>query len=616
MYRITITFCFISLLFISTVIAQKHNFGDVSEAEVASKMDSNFPDANAVVLYRYVNSYLGNYVEVYERIKIYNEEGYDNAIIIIPYPDVTKVKGATYNMVNGQMVKTKLDKDLIFTDEIIKGVDIKKFTFPNVSPGSVLELSYRSTKATGADIDLQYDIPIKRISIKITNRSQIGIEILQNPRAFLKVNRNENGGVTLISASNVDALEPENYVYDMEMYRSYLKINTISVTNSFQFGNWKKLVELIMDINDFTYAFKPKNTYKDEVARIIGGEVDRREQVKQIYNYLREEMKWDDSYGIIPDQTIKETFKKKEGSMADINAVFISMLESIDITANPVLVSTKLNGIPLTASLSAFNGLIAGVKFDDEIELFDVVGDRSSFNLLDQSLLNWQGIHINKKDKTFSWVNLTVTDLSVKSIIASATIDEDLFISGKAKERNGGYYSAIKKYQLKDLGEDEMEDILNYDTEGLEITEIKASIKEKVTDVNYEFEIENAIDEIDGKMYFSPLLFFALSENPFQKNKRNYPIDFEFTFKKQLMINLEFPENYKVESLPKATKIVLPDGNGSFTYRITSNGNTIQVSTIFQINESVFPYDKYEILKEFFKVRIAKEKEKIVLSKI
>ncbi len=616
MYRIAITICLILLFHNSVTTAQNYDFGKVSEAEVVSKMDSNFPDANAVVLYRYVNSYLGNYVEVYERIKIYNEEGYDYATIRIPYPDVTRVKGATYNIVNGQMVKSKLDKDLIFTDEIVKGIDIKKFTFPNVSPGSVLELSYRSTKATAADIDLQYDIPVKKVLVKITNRSQVGIEILQNPRAFINVNRNENGGVTIISANNVAALESENYVYDMEMYRSYLKINTISITNSFQFGNWKKLVELILDVNKFTYAFKPKSTYKDEVAAIIGGEKNREQQIKLIYNYIREVVKWDDTYGVIPGQTIKGAFKKKEGSMADINAMFISMLASIDIEANPVLVSTKLNGIPLTASLSAFNGLIAGVIIDDNIQLFDAAGDKSSFDLLDQSLLNWKGIYINKKDKTFSWVDLTDTDLSVKSVIANANINEDLFIVGKAKERNRGYYSVIKKYQLKDLGKNEMEDILNYDSEGLEIMDVKASNDEKVTDVNYEFEFEGAIDEIDGKIYLSPLLFFSLGENPFQKEERKFPIDFGFAFKKQLMINIEIPENYIVESLPEATRIVLPDNYGSFTYRITSNESSIQLSTVFLINEPVFPYDKYQILKEFFKVRMTKEKEKVVLSKI
>ena len=64
------------LLFIfqSEINGQNYKFGEVSEAELASQSDPQFPEANAVVLYRDVNVYLGRYVEVHERIKICNEE--------------------------------------------------------------------------------------------------------------------------------------------------------------------------------------------------------------------------------------------------------------------------------------------------------------------------------------------------------------------------------------------------------------------------------------------------------------------------------------------------------------------------------------------------------------
>jgi len=45
--------------------------------------------------------------------------------------------------------------------------------------------------------------------------------------------------------------------------------------------------------------------------------------------------------------------------------------------------------------------------------------------------------------------------------------------------------------------------------------------------------MDGAIDEIDGKLYFSPLLFLTLEENPFQKETRKYAIDFGYPFKQQ-----------------------------------------------------------------------------------
>ncbi|MCZ6594776.1 MAG: DUF3857 domain-containing protein [Bacteroidetes bacterium] len=610
------TLLLVAFFFSTEIYAQKMKFGEVSIAEVALQQDHDFPDANAVVLYRDVNSYLGHYVEVHERIKIFNEEGYDYATIRIPYPDVTKLKGATYNLVDGQVVETKLDKDLIFTDEEIKGVKIKKFTFPNVSPGSVIELSYKSKKGTGANIDLQYDIPIRKVKVKITNRDQIGIEILQNPRAFLNVTRVENKSSTSFIVNKVPALESENYVYDMDIYRSYLSINLTAITNSFRFGTWKSLIDIMSEFNNFWQGVKPKKFYREEIAQIIGDEIDILKKTKLIYNQLQKDIKWNEDYGYIPDQRIRDTYKDKEGSIADINTLFISILRSVGVEANPVLVSTKRNGIPLTASADAFNALVVAVDVGEKTHLFDLAHEKSNVNFLAAHFLNWKGLRIYN-DKTFDWVPLTMTRISSKLVIANTTMNDDFLLIGHVKERHGGYYSIDKKYEIKDLGENEIETILDYDYEGLEVSEVATNDeKTDYTEVSFDFELENVVDEIDGKLYFSPLFFFTLDENPFQKEERKYAIDFGFPFKNRTMLTINIPENYQVESLPEPSRIVLPENAGSFTYRISSSGSKIQVSTVFQMNTPLLPYDKYQSIKEFYKVRITKENEKIVLSKI
>ena len=616
MNKILLNTLLILLLFVAEAKAQKIEMGEISKQELEMKSDPLFPDVNAIVLYRDVNIYLGRYVEVHERIKIFNEEGYDYATIRIPYPDVTKIKGATYNLVDGQVVETKLDKDLIFTDEVIKGVEIKKFTFPNIAPGSIVELFYKSEKATGSDIDIQYDIPIKKVKVKVTNKSQLGIEILQNPRAFLNVSRVEGSNFTTISSTNVPALEPEKYVYDMDIYRSYLKINVTAATDSYMFGSWKGLLDILFEIDLFSLGVKPKGFYKDEVKMVVGNEIDKLKKTRLIYNYLKTEIKWNNNYGFVPDQTVRTTFKDKEGSIADMNILFISMLNSVGIDAHPVLISTKLNGIPLTASAGAFNAIIAGVKIGNKTHLFDVAHDKSDVNFIAPHFLNWEGLRVYK-NKKFDWVSLTDVRMSPKNVIAKAEMDEDFLLTGNVKERHGGYYSINKKSEIKDLGENKIETILDYGKDGLEVTEVTTNDENMgYTDISFEFELDNAIDEIDDKLYFSPLLFFTLDENPFQKEERTYSIDFGYPFKDQTMLTIKIPENYKIESLPEPARISLPDGAGSFTYRITGVGPNIQVSTSFQINTPVLAYDKYQSIKEFFKIRMDKENEKVILSKI
>lgn len=604
-----------ALTMLTTAHAQDYKFGKDVKKDVLMTEDIRFPDVNAIVLYREVKAFLGSEVEVYERIKIFNEEGYEHATIRIPYPDVKRVKGATYNLVNGALEKTELDKNIIFTDEEIKGVKIKKFSFPNVNPGSVLELTYRTDKGTWSDIDLQYDIPIKKEKVYVTNNTGAGVEILQNPRAFLSVARVEEGKTTNFIANNVPALESENYVYDMGVYRSYLRMNLTTLGDSFKFNNWKSLAGKVLGVDEFSMGMKPKKFYKEDVENALGGEIDQLKKARIIYDLVREKVKWTKKYGYIPDQSVRETYKKGEGNLDDINMLLVSMLQSVGINASPVLVSTKRNGIPLSASSSAFNGLLASAIIAQKTYLFDAAHKNSSFDFVASHFLNWQGLRIFQ-DNSFDWVDLVNTNMSAKNVIGQVSIDEDLMISGTVKERHSGYYGIQKNAEIKDLGENKLETILDYDADGFEVSEVKANAKKvDAVDVSFEFEMENGVDEIDGKLYFSPLLFTSLSENPFQKEERKYSIDFEYLLKNQTMISIKIPEGYQVESLPEAIKFSLPDNMGSFIYRISASGPNIQVQCAFQINTPLMPYDVYDSLKEFFKARMDKETEKVVLSK-
>lgn len=607
----------IILLFflIQIASAQTVKFGEISMAELQSTQDSKFPEAPAVVLYRNVDSYLGNYIEVHERIKIYNEEGYEYATVFIPYPDIKKVKGATYNLVDGQIQETELEKDLIFEDEVIKDVEFKKFTFPNVSPGSVLEYTYITDGWSMRNIDLQYDIPIRKERVEVTNKSEVGVEILQNPRAFLNVNRVKEGKSTIFTVKDVAPLEEENYVYDMDVYRSYIKTNLTAVGDRYRFGNWEGLGGIILGIDDFRMGVKPKRFYKDDLESLLGEEKNKLTIAEKVYGFLKEKVKWNKEFDYVPDESIREIYMDGEGNSAGINLLYISMLRSLGMTASPVLVSTKLNGIPLTASLGAFNAVLADVVVGQKHYLVDVASKNSTFHYLDPQFMNWQGLRIYEDD-SYDWVQLNSFNVSNRQIIANAKMTDDGVIEGNVKERHSGYFGLELKRELEDLGAGNTKDIIHYNRGGLEIFEVEANPGDSDrTEVAFEFEMDNAIDEIDGKLYFSPLLFFALDENPFLKEERKYAIDFGYPFKQQAMITIDLPEGYAVESTPEPAKLVV-EKMGSFLIRTSGTGNKVQVMASFEIDNPFLPFDKYDEIRGFFMARMQKEAEKVVLNKV
>jgi len=56
---------------------------------------------------------------------------------------------------------------------------------------------------------------------------------------------------------------------------------------------------------------------KDEVEKIIVGATSPEQKVSAIYNYVKQNIVWDEQYRKYPDQSPKKTFETKKGSSAE-----------------------------------------------------------------------------------------------------------------------------------------------------------------------------------------------------------------------------------------------------------------------------------------------------------
>src|SRR5690348_3408074 len=137
----------------------KVKFGKITPADFEPKLYSIDSSANAVVLAdigstEIVGNQKGSFSLVFKnfrRARILNKNGYDLADVTIPIyddgkmeEDLASLKAVTYNLENGKVVETKLDvKGAVFKDRINKKLSIKKFTFPNIKEGSIIEYEYR-----------------------------------------------------------------------------------------------------------------------------------------------------------------------------------------------------------------------------------------------------------------------------------------------------------------------------------------------------------------------------------------------------------------------------------------------------------------------------------------
>ena len=127
-------------------------YGKIDQADLEMKACDFEKDANAEILINkgelYYDQTFNVVMDCHKRIKIFNDNGKDEANIRIPYHSfnreefITGIQAETINLTDGKQEIIKLDKKQIFTQVIDKYTSAIVFTMPNVKPGSIIEYKY------------------------------------------------------------------------------------------------------------------------------------------------------------------------------------------------------------------------------------------------------------------------------------------------------------------------------------------------------------------------------------------------------------------------------------------------------------------------------------------
>lgn len=654
---------------------QDYRFGKVSEDELLEISNPNDGEANATVLYR--NQYIHfDYIqntgfvqknEIHERIKIYNKDGFDQATKIIELynesnsmeQSLTGLKAYTYNLESGKIVQDKLKKDGIFDEETNKYWKTKKFTMPNIKEGSVIEYKYtiQSPYLRIEDVDFQQEIPIKKLDFKLITPEYYNYKIHVNPKAVIypklvestktsKINFSSSSrkfqgdtfgshvsttynrssvdmkeNIVESSLDNIPALREEPMVSNIENYKSQVRfeLNYIKYPNEpveSLATSWEKVSKSIFDDEDFGGQLKKYGYFEDDLSTLLNGITDNLQKTSVIFNFVKTKVKWNGFSGYYTDNGVRKAYKDGEGNVADINLMLISMLNYAGLEADPVLVSTKDNGIPLFPTRRGFNYVICKVQLDEKFILLDATEKFSTANTLPLKALNWQG-RLIRKDGTSNWVELVPRNPSKEIVSLNIKIDQDLSTSGKIRDQFTDYQAFRYRNRFENFTTEEIIETIQDESE-IEISNLEIKNQDdlsKPITLTYEYSIHDAIEQIGDKFYFTPLLFLASDENPFKEDSRKYPIDFVYPIADRYIVNVMIPEGYIVDALPENTKTQVNGTDSEFTYLVRQNGNMLQLRMSLDLNKTLIQPSDYEIFKHFYQLMIDKQSEKVVLKK-
>ncbi|GAB5565382.1 MAG: hypothetical protein Wins2KO_24450 [Winogradskyella sp.] len=611
--------------------------------------------------------------EVSVRIKIYNKEGLNWATEkVYLYKSksgndekIKGIKGYTYNLVKGKINKSKLKSDGIFTEQSSEIFDLTSFTLPNANEGSVIEYQYmvKSPFLQIDDINLQYTIPLNKIDVSVATPQFYKYNRRFNSKAFFTPNISEskknrkasitqrgessvsllntgggqvgsgssivnrefeyNDNVISISEVNIPSLKAESFGGNLNNYRAKISLELEArlaregyVEKSFA-STWEGVSKTIYESEKFGGQLRKSSFYKEELESHLNGVEDVFQKVFLTEAFVKSRVKWNGNYGKYSENGIRTAYQDGAGNVADINLLLVSMLKSQGINASPVLISTRNNGVPLFPTRKGFNYVICLVEHDGKILLMDATEPYSINNVLPERVINWQG-RVITEDGQSRWIDVSPDIKSKKTTMLNVQIQDDFVVKGKVRESYTSNLALDYRKRYTNLSSEDHIKLIENNKGNIEVSELNfenAKDLIKPVKVTYNYILEDGVDEIADKLYFSPLLFLTKRENPFKLEDRIYPIDFRTTTQNSTIVNILLPEGYSVESLPESSAMDFGEGNVKFSYIMKENGKYLSLKVNFEINNPIIAAEDYKNFKAFYSKVLEKNAEQIVLVK-
>ena len=596
-------------------------YGKVDKADLEMKVYPLDSTASAVVLcdYGYFDSNQMQFVHQM-RIKILKEEGKDQGNIRVPASEKTTVKGQTVNLENGVPVISKLTKEGIFIDKITKNLYQARAAMPNVKVGSVLDIEFYF-QGLPSYWNFQQRIPVRWSELIL--EESIYFSFRKNSTGYNPLSESTNDRWV---AKDVPAFKSESYINNYENYlsRFNIEISSIHIPGNLYKDyatTWEAVAKTLQDDEDFGGQLTSFSFYLNGIEKEIkSSSTTPEEKMAKAYNAIKK-LKWNKEESIwVSKNGLSNAFNKKIGNEADINLNLVSLLRKLGINANPMVLSTRDNGLlpQYSVSLDKLNYVAVHVVIGDKTYLLDATDDNLPLGILPERTINGKGLVLKKdaqewidltplkKDKDVSIFNLKLsTDGTIKGDWGKSTIDYGALDQRNEYKTFNSEDDYLKSIENKHIGLS----IENYKISGID--SLSQPLNEKFT-----ISLKNKTTKTNNQIFINPILFDKFTENPFKAEQRVYPVDFTTSIEKTQILNLEIPDGYAIEELPKNVKMTLPENTASFQMLSTSAENKIQVLFKLQINKSVFYQAEYTGLKAFFDELVKKQSEMIIIKKI
>ncbi len=657
-------FLVISLLLSQFAYSQEKEveFGKISMEEIEMKSYEKDQEAKAVVLYDKGKSIFFDTENGYDirftrhkRIKIFDKTESQYAEISIPFyvdgygktETVRSIEAITYNFKDGRLTQKKLDPSSVYEERINEHWHNKKFIFPDVQDGAILE--YRYVLETPFHFNLpdwtfqdkiptiysEYQvsmIPFYEYVFLVQGISRFDYQnsvVAKQKRTWGSVaevyGQNVGSGVVFQDyvhsyvLKDVPAFKDESYIssindYIIKMDFQLAKFYSPSGGTSDIISTWPALNETLLKHKKFGKYLKScsKTTKKIISEKMNFSGMDNNQKAKEIIEYVKNSFEWNGYYGKYASQSAKDFFAKKSGNSADINLFMIALLNEAGINTEPLILSTRNNGkIHSEYPFDHFTNYVIALVNTDSTFLADGTEEFLSYNELPTRCNNGKGLVVEKED-TPRWISLQNNVLSIEKNTINMTIDtitKDVVAQVSIQYTEYESFATRKKFKndsikINEFYADKIGDIIRLKTTGYERKNLPYSMN---------FETKYETEKLGDNIVIRPFLNLPLSKNKLTQKKRTYPVDFIYPWESQFESTLEVPGDFSLTELPEGYKLEneLAEINLDYSF----DNNILIVKGNYKFKKSVYVANQYSRIKYYMDQIVKYFNQPVVLEK-
>jgi len=587
---------------------------------------------------------------LYRKIRILNEAGRHWADVDVPHVHgeyrITSILGQT-TLPDGKTIE--LTEDNIHSKTVIKiegsKLDQTSFSMPGVTDDCIIEyrISYRSDGDVGGWL-IQKDIPLllgeyqwnyfdfdKSRNIWFSTMPFIWTWLTEpeyvwqniSPRAPKRYPHPliQDSTEMIFTVKNIPPFENEPQSVPDRSLRARLLCYYGNGTLPVVF--WSDLTSNMAEWMDERFCEK-KTKLLEVVANLAPGE-PRDERIRAAYKWVQTNIintTFFDLDKVLEErgakskkkreakfaETADEVIKNGHGYASNINALFCAMLVEMGIDARYACVVDRFDDL--------FSREAKYWQFDRRIvAVYDSIGDTQFYSpgvpYMPCGSVPWftEGVQALMEGIQGDLVTVPCSDAeaNVQTIIYNYNLVPDAATTGSVQARLTGQNANYVRGRLLNIDESEFDDILKEATTSFLPSGEADSTECKGLDESGEaltLTCQMSFPEVTtqaGRLLIKPFDFFVDRDNPFVSQDRNTPIMFRNSYARKESAQIDLPEEWVIEALPRDT--IFANRIGKCGVQFVQLGNKLSVQRHFTLNAPLWQVADYADVRALFQAR-------------